>query len=288
MYDVALSVLACLRANTDVHVAWVVSDDPSDQVETVALTPGGGQIGSLLGGALNDAIGRAIPAVGMLGGVISLEIGPAESLMSGLPQGTDVTVAVVSGATLPEGIWAALAERKPVSFALRLDGRDFTGVDSIDASDESAVSDENRLVCRYAPVPRVVIVGGGPIAEALHRGFELVEWKPMVVPHTGEAGGVTATLSPIDGIIVMGHDVETSGQALQAAIASNAGYIASIGSQSMQELREEWLAYRGVKWGSRIHGPAGLPIGASSPGEIAISIVAEAVAASRLDEPLAR
>ena len=94
---------------------------------------------------------------------------------------------------------------------------------------------------------------------------------------------MAATLSAVDGFIVMGHDVESSGRALQAAIGSKAGYIGSVGSKAMQELREEWLAYRGVAWSHRVHGPAGLPIGASNPGEIAISIVAEAMASLHLD-----
>lgn len=284
MYDVALSVLACLRADTEVHVAWIVSDEYSDETEVVALTPGGGQIGSLLGGALDDAITRALPSVGPLGGITDVELGPAESLISGIPQGTELTIAIVPGAAIPVDTWAALAERKPVSFALRLDGHRFTGVDPIDTSDEQTVSNDGRLICRYTPLPRVVIVGGGPIAEALQRGFELVGWTPMVVPNTGEATGVAATLSHIDGIIVMGHDVENSGRALQAAIESKAGYIGSLGSKAMQELREEWLAYRGVAWDHRIHGPAGVPIGASNPGEIAISIVAETVASARLGD----
>jgi xanthine dehydrogenase accessory factor len=285
MYDVALSVLACLRANTDVHVAWIASGESSDEAETVALTPGGGQIGSLLGGALDDAITQALPTIGDLGGVIDIELGPAESLISGLPKGTELTIAIVPGAAVPEDTWAALADRKPVTLAFRLDGHRFTGIEPIDASDERTESNDDRLVCRYTPVPRAVIVGGGPIANALQRGFELVGWTPLVVPDTGEASGVAATLSPIDGIIVMGHEVEDSGRALQAAIQSKAGYIGSLGSKAMQELREEWLAYRGVAWDRRIHGPAGLPIGASNPGEIAISIVAEAVRTSRLADP---
>ena len=288
MYDVALSVLACLRANTDIHVGWIVSDELSDGTAAVALTPGGGKIGSLLDGAFDDAIIQALPTIGDRGGIVAIPIGPAEALITGLPQGTELSIAVIPGDAIPENTWGTFVGREPVNFLFRLDGDRFTGFELTDQTDEMLTSNDEQLVCRYAPVRRVVIMGGGPIADALKEGFEIVGWKPMVVPNTGEAGGVTATLSRIDGIVVMGHDVETSGRALQAAIASNAGYIGSLGSKDMQDLREEWLAYRGVKWDDRVHGPAGLPIGASNPSEIAISIVAEAVAASHLDHPLDR
>jgi xanthine dehydrogenase accessory factor len=171
-----------------------------------------------------------------------------------------------------------------VAFSLGLDGRRFTGAERIDDTSGTTTLTEDRLTCSLVPVPRVVISGGGPIAEALSQAFDVIGWRPSVIPDVGGAAGVMATLSSLDAVVVMGHDVESSGRALQAAIASAAGYIASIGSVDMQELRRQWMSFRGVDWDERVHGPAGLPIGASNPGEIAVSIVAEAVAAFRLED----
>jgi xanthine dehydrogenase accessory factor len=61
-------------------------------------------------------------------------------------------------------------------------------------------------------------------------------------------------------------------------LESNCGYIGSVGSRKMQADRADWLAYRGITDLSRVRGPAGLDIGASNPGEVAVSIVAEAIA----------
>lgn len=285
MYDVALSVLSCLRAHTAVHAAWIVAGVESGATESVAITPGGGRIGSLLGGALDHALTEALPGLGETGGLVDLSLGPVESLLTGLPEGTVVTIAIAPGSALPLELWETLAERRPVSFACNLEGRSFTGVEILDDHDAVAALTADRLTCVLVPIPRAVIVGGGPIADALEQGFALIGWHPTSMAEVGAAAGVMATLSQIDAIVVMGHDVELSGRALQGAIESGAGYIASIGSIKMQELRQEWLAFRGVKWDDRVHGPAGLPIGASTPGEIAVSIVAEAVASVNQNQP---
>jgi xanthine dehydrogenase accessory factor len=102
-------------------------------------------------------------------------------------------------------------------------------------------------------------------------------WKIQIVSDPASAAGVIAGLSPADKVVVAAHDLELAGPALLAALESEAGYIGSVGSRRMQETRADWLGYRGVTDLSRIHGPAGLDIGAGTPGEIGVSILAEAI-----------
>ncbi len=279
MYDVALSVLSCLRAGTAVHVAWVVSPTPADPGEAVAITPGGGRMGSLMGGALDHAIAEAVRGLDDGGRLVEVTLGPVEALITGQPEGTTVTLALIAGSALPIDVWEDLTARRATRFALRVDGRHLDQPDQLEPDAPGIELSADRLVTSLVPVTRVVISGAGPIAAALGDAFALIGWQASVFADVSAAAGLMATLAPIDAVIVMGHDVETAGRALQAAIESGAGYIGSIGSPRMQELRRQWLAYRDVGWDERVRGPAGLSIGASSPPEIAISIVAEAISA---------
>jgi xanthine dehydrogenase accessory factor len=88
-------------------------------------------------------------------------------------------------------------------------------------------------------------------------------------------------VSGSDVVVVLSHDLTISGSALQAALASSAGYIGALGSRHTQAARAEWLTSHGVDPAAlaRINGPAGLDIGANTPGEVAISILAAAIAA---------
>ena len=54
MYDIALSVAACVRSGTRADVAWMLAPIVSD--DALAFTPGGGRIGSLAGGVLKSPV----------------------------------------------------------------------------------------------------------------------------------------------------------------------------------------------------------------------------------------
>jgi xanthine dehydrogenase accessory factor len=78
-------------------------------------------------------------------------------------------------------------------------------------------------------------------------------------------------------VVTLTHDPKLDDPALDLALRSEAVYIAALGSKRTHAARRERLAALGHDAATldRIHGPAGLSIGAVSPAEIALSVLAE-------------
>jgi len=296
VYDIALTVSACLRAGTRVDVAWVVETrgfSSRDKGEALAITPGGGRTGGAASGSLNDQLVDLVEQ-GRTGLLVDLHVGDLEAELAGLACGGDARCLLVPAGDLPAGLWDRLRERDPVALVTRLDGdrvvgTDLYGPDTVaEAGPESeqlfgkGVSDAlitpEAVTTVLWPVPKLVVIGGGAIAEALRRAADLLGWHTQVVDGAQASTGVIAGLAALDKVVVTSHDVEVAGPALAAALEGNVGYIGGLGSRRTQQARADWLAYRGVTDLDRIHGPAGLDIGANSPAEIAVSILAEALA----------
>ncbi len=124
----------------------------------------------------------------------------------------------------------------------------------------------------------LLVVGDGPVAEALLPQAELIGWEPVLARTADE---VAAAIGDADAAVVTSHDTEVAGAALQAALERDLVYIGGMGSRRTQAARDEWLSAHGVTDADRVHGPAGLDIGADSPAEIALAILAELVAVVR-------
>jgi xanthine dehydrogenase accessory factor len=289
VYEIALSVAACLRAGTRVDVAWVVEATPGLGIQNrnaaLAITPGGGRLGSILPGSLDDQL-VDLSYRGTTGRIVDVT--------AGLGGGGDVRCLLVSAADLPSELWDRLRNRDPVCLVTRLDGdqvadvamygpetiaeagEEVAGLFGRGVSDSVMVPGEVRTV--FWPVPRLVVIGAGAVADALHAAAGLLGWNTQTITDASSATGVIAGLAGLDKVVVISHDVDLAGPALAAALAGDVGYIGALGSRRMQQTRADWLAYRGVTDLDRIHGPAGLDIGAKTPPEIAVSIVAEALA----------
>ena len=86
-----------------------------------------------------------------------------------------------------------------------------------------------------------------------------------------------APLGPRSAIVFLSHDPKIDDPGLIAALKSNCFYVGTLGSKKTQAARNARMREAGFGDNelSRIHGPIGLDIGARSPAEIAVSILAE-------------
>jgi xanthine dehydrogenase accessory factor len=231
---------------------------------------------------------------GATGRLVDLTVGDLEAQLAGLACGGEARCLIVPAGDLPADLWERLRDREAVCLVTRLDGDRVVDValygrDTVaEAGEEAArlfgrgVSDAavtpDVIVTVFWPIPKLVVIGTGAIADALGRAAELLGWNTRIVTDVATATGVIAGLAVLDKVVVVSHDVELAGPALAAALAGEVGYIGGLGSRRTQQARADWLAYRGVTDLDRVHGPAGLDIGANSPPEIAVSILAEALA----------
>src|SRR5438105_8212440 len=102
----------------------------------------------------------------------------------------------------------------------------------------------------------------------------VVDWPNRLLDVLGP------TLGPRDAVCVLTHDAKFDVPAVIGALASQVGYIGVMGSRKTHDKRTERLREAGVDDAglARLMSPIGLDIGARTPEETAVSIVAEIIA----------
>jgi len=149
------------------------------------------------------------------------------------------------------------------------------------------------------PPPRLFVYGAVDTAESLCAAAKLLGWSTVVADARGRFATPDRVPSadellvawpeealaqqPPDtatAIFVLTHDDKFDLPMLQAAVKSDAFYVGALGSRRNQERRRELLREAGLtdEEIERISGPSGLDIGAESPAETAIAMLAEALA----------
>ena len=155
------------------------------------------------------------------------------------------------------------------------------------------------LVDVFRPDPRLVIIGGAHVAQALSKlaqvlGYQVIVIDPRSAFATDERfPGISLlaheypdkvlsglALDAVTYIAILTHDPKIDDPALRVALPSPAPYVGVMSSKRTHQLRVERLTREGMDPAliKRIHVPIGLLIGAQSPEEIALSIMAEIVA----------
>jgi xanthine dehydrogenase accessory factor len=142
------------------------------------------------------------------------------------------------------------------------------------------------------PRPELVLVGGGPVVDALARLAAVMGFATTAVEPPG-AAAVAGVERRVEGLarvrvtartaIVVATHGRSDEEALAEALRSDPGYVSLVASPRRASAVRDLLRARGLSEErlGRLKAPAGLDLGAVTPEEIALSILAEIVARRR-------
>ncbi len=158
----------------------------------------------------------------------------------------------------------------------------------------------------YLPPPRMVVIGAVHISQALARmapvaGFDLTIIDPRtafatperfagvdLVPEWPEEALARRPLDPYTAVVALTHDPKIDDFAILDALNKNCFYIGALGSRKTHAKRVERVRQHGLTDENiaKIAAPVGLDIGAASPAEIAVAVLAQVVQAFRRRETI--
>jgi xanthine dehydrogenase accessory factor len=205
---------------------------------------------------------------------------------------------------------AARASHAPVALvthpeswkrALVQPGED-AAVDARFRSDRAGMEEDGRFIAVHNPPLRLIVVGAVHIAKPLLTIARACGYAPTLIDPRDAFGSsarfpgetilndwpdeALAGLGPDarTAVVTLTHDPKLDDPALEIALRSPVFYIGSLGSQKTHARRVERLTAKGFKPDeiARIHAPVGLAIGARTPAEIAVAIMAQITASLRL------
>jgi len=279
----------------------------------LAVSEGGELAGSVSGGCVESEVVEAAREV-LAGGearLLTFGISDDLALSVGLPCGgeIDVWVSEPDPELLRRVADVARDERRAVAFTDLDDGTerivpqgdDPVADDLIRGGHSKVVELHGRRVFAdvFGPPPRLLVYGAVDTADALCAAARGLGWHTIVadararfatperLPNAHEVivAWPEETLAQVQpdhatAVVVLTHDDKFDIPMLVGTLTTEAYYIGALGSRRNQERRRERLLEAGVDESAvdRISGPAGLDIGAHTPAETALSMLAEIMA----------
>ncbi len=275
---------------------------------------GDGRIeGSVSGGCVEGAvIVEALEAIDE-GEARLLEFGVSDedAFAVGLACGGTIRVLVEPiGKVLPEDMLAELvasrAAREPLAYEVNVENgqralRRDAHQDRLRMDRSGFEEDGQTFVAVHNPPLRLIVVGAVHIAQALVPMARIAGYDPAIIdPREAFAtdarfpGETILTDWPDEAVAQLGldtrtalvlltHDPKLDDPALEAALKADVFYIGALGSIRTHAKRVERMTRSGFSEAeiAQIHGPIGIDIGAASPSEIAVAILAQMTAVLR-------
>jgi len=287
--------------------------------QIVAGTAGGELAGALYRGTLDDVALPLVAAAVATPRTQNAHVAEAPAVAAGLACSGGATLlghplpagtAAVLGEALERGLPAALVTPADGSAALVLVGAELERsagtlhVAEVDDEVDDEVDEAARAHARgrlrrgatlterfsaggadvlldlWVPVPSVLAVGSGAIGEALLAQARLLGWTGRAETDLEAARAAVAHFSDADVLVLLDH-APAFDVLLRDGLRHGRGFIGALGSRHTQSARHERLLAAGVTEGelAALHGPVGLDLGARTPAETAVSIVAQVIGA---------
>ena len=302
--SVLKSAVDWLKAGQPVAIATVVQtwgSAPRPVGSWLAIRQDGQVAGSVSGGCVEDDLIRRVQTE-----ILTRNI--PEMVVYGVSQQEAARFGIPCGGTLrlliePKPELAVLEELLKAISSQQITLRSvdlLTGKSTLEDGDRSDLflCDEKVMRTTYGPRWRMVLIGAGQLSLytadfALASDFEVIVIDPREEYAEGIARNDVTFIKgmPDDvlldlgidahtAVIALTHDPKLDDMALMEALKSSAFYVGALGSKINTQKRKERLLEFDVTKAQveKLYGPVGLHIGALTPPEIAVSIMAEVIA----------
>jgi xanthine dehydrogenase accessory factor len=305
-FKVLNRIIACCEQGIDAGLAVIVERQGSSPRETGAmlmLDGEGGCVGTIGGGALEKQVVEALAKV-MLTHAAKIQIFDLLPESFGMPCGGRIKVVLspVGKDALP--VFSGLVERLSKGTSATLYAwMTEPGVMRWEISPQEGDT-TSRFEIPVESAAELLIFGAGHIAQALSpmalaADFQVSvlddrstflqdvvlpeEVHTIALPSFEACMASAPAVSDTTFVLIATYDHRHDMVVLKQALDTNAGYIGMVGSSSKRDAIFARLKAEGISNAalSRVHCPVGLPIGAMTPAEIAISILAEMIAHRR-------
>jgi xanthine dehydrogenase accessory factor len=292
---------------------------PRQAGSQLAVSGDGEMVGSVSGGCVEGAvITEALEALqDRKSRVLTFGVSDETAFAAGLACGGTIRVLVepvgAGAEALPEAMLADLVAARAASRALAVvttptswDRRLVTpgqdpATDARFKSDRSGMEEDGRFIAIHNPPLRLIVVGAVHIAQPLLQIARTCGFAPTLIDPRGAFGSESrfpgevilddwpdealAALKPDarTAIVTLTHDPKLDDPAIRVALASPAFYLGCLGSTRTHAKRVDRLTAEGYspEQIAKIHAPVGLDIGAKTPAEIAVSVMAQIIESLR-------
>jgi xanthine dehydrogenase accessory factor len=288
------------RGVTLVTVVETWGSAPRPTGAMLAVRDDGVVSGSVSGGCVEDDLIARIKAGERTAkpSMIAYGVSKEEAARFGLPCGGTLRL-VQEPVTRTDWITQLLARTSAHELVARTLTLATGEVSLAAAGRDTAMSfDGSRLTTLFGPKWRLLLIGAGQLSQAVASMAQLLDFEVLVCdPREEYAATLDMTgVQRLEGmpddvvrelhadahtaIVALTHDPKLDDMALLEALRSDAFYVGALGSRRNQDTRKQRLAeHFGLtpEELARLHGPVGLRIGAKTPAEIAISVLAQVI-----------